>query len=62
MIELPTIVDAFAESFDHLPLLYAVRDDYRFLVTTGRLVRAVTVIGQRVADDTIVLFGIDIDA
>lgn len=61
VIDLPTISAAFAEDFDSFPLLYPDRDDYRYLVTTGRLVRAATVVGQLVADNSIVLFGIDID-
>lgn len=41
--------------------MYRDRDDYRYLVTTGRLVYAVVVVGQLVADGSIPLFGIDID-
>ncbi len=61
LIDLPTIADAFAERFDEFPALYPDREDYRYLVTTGRLVYAAVVIGQLVADGSILLFGIDID-
>lgn len=61
VIDLPTISAAFAEDFDTFPALYPDRDDYRYLVATGRLVRAATVVGQLVADGSIVLFGIDIE-
>ncbi|MEM9712005.1 MAG: hypothetical protein AAGA17_07280 [Actinomycetota bacterium] len=61
LIDLPTIAEGFAERFDELPSLYPDRSDYRYLVATGRLVRAVVVTGQLVDHDSIVLFGIDID-
>lgn len=38
MIDLPTIFDAFAEDFDDFPTLFSGRHDYRYLVTTGKLV------------------------
>ena len=61
VIDLPTISDAFAEHFDEFPAMYPDRDDYRYLVATGKLVRAALVVGQLVADGSIVLFSIDID-
>ncbi len=61
LIELPSIADAFAESFDEFPALFIGRDDYRYLVTTGTLIAAAVVVGQLVADGSIVLFGIEID-
>ena len=61
MIDLPTISDAFAEQFDEFPPMYPDRDDYSYLVTTGKLVRAAIVVGQLVADGSIVLFSIDIE-
>ncbi len=51
----------FAERFDDLPTLYPDRDDYRYLVATGLLVRAATITAQLVADGSVVLFGVDID-
>lgn len=61
LIDLPTIADAFGERFDELLRLYPERDDYRYLVAGGRLVYAVVVVGQLINDDTISLFGIEID-
>jgi hypothetical protein len=61
LIELPTIAETFAERFDELLRLYPERDDYRYLVAGGRLVYAVVVVGQRTDDDSISLFGIEID-
>ena len=60
LIELPTIADAFAERFDDLLRLYPERDDYRYLVAGGRLVYAV-VVGHLIDDNSISLFGIEID-
>ncbi len=61
LIELPTIAEAFGERFDELLRLYPERHDYRYLVAGGRLVYAVVVVGQLINDDTISLFGIEID-
>ena len=61
VIDLPTISDAFAEHFDEFPAVYPDRDDYRYLVVTGKLVKAALVIGQLMADGSIVLISIDID-
>jgi len=61
LIDLPSIADAFAEGFDQLPQMYPDRNDYRYLVSTGRLVRAAVIVGQLVPDGSIVLFGIDVD-
>jgi hypothetical protein len=62
LIDLPSIADTFAEQFEQLPTMYRDRDDYRYLVTTGRLVAAAVVVGQLVADGSIVLFTVDLDA
>ncbi|MGQ0433687.1 MAG: hypothetical protein ACT452_14910 [Microthrixaceae bacterium] len=61
LIDLPPIADAFAESFDEFPAMFTGREDYRYLVTTGTLIAVAVVIGQLVADGSIVLFGIEID-
>jgi hypothetical protein len=47
--ELLEIVEKFAVSFDELPALISGRDDYRILISTGRVVRAYTVVGQATA-------------
>jgi len=61
VIDLPTVVDEFAESFDTLPIAYPDRPDYRVLVVGGSLIAASVVVGQLVADDTVVLLGIELD-
>ena len=45
-IELLRIVDRFAGQFDDLPEMIPGRDDYRMLLTSGVLVRALNVVGQ----------------
>ncbi len=61
VIELPTISDAFAEHFDEFLAVYPDRDDYRYLVVTGKLFKAALVVGQLIVDRSIVLISIDID-
>ena len=61
LVDLPTLSEVFAERFEELPALYADRDDYRYVVATGLLVRAATITAQLVPDGSIVLFGVDID-
>ena len=61
VLDLPTIVDRFAEDFESLALVYPGRSDYRVLVSTGTLVATSVVIGQLVADDTVVLLGVEVD-
>ena len=60
-IELLRIVDRFAERFDDLPELIPGRHDYRVLLTSGVLVRALNVVGQLAPDGAIELVSIDID-
>jgi hypothetical protein len=61
VIDLPTVVDEFAEHFDVLAVAYTDRPDYRVLVVGGTLVAAAVVVGQLLVDDSIVLLGIEID-
>ena len=61
LIDLPSIADMFATSFDELPAMYEGRTDYRYLVTTGSLVTAAVIVGQLHTDGSIILFGIEID-
>jgi len=61
VIDLPTIVDEFAEHFDTFPVAYPDRPDYRVLVVGGTLVAAAVVVGQLVAEDGIVLLGVELD-
>ena len=51
----------FAERFDTLVPAFGGREDYRILVTSGALVAASVVIGQRIASGVIVLLGTEID-
>ena len=60
-IELLRVVDRFAEQFDDLPELIPGRSDYRVLLTSGVLVRALNVVGQLASDGAIELVSIDID-
>ena len=60
-IELLRIVDRFAEDFDALPGAIPGRRDYRVLLTSGVLVRALNVVGQLSSDGAVELVAIDID-
>ena len=60
-MELLRIADRFAERFDELPELIPGRSDYRVLLISGVLVRALNVVGQLTADGTVELVSIDID-
>lgn len=59
--ELIEIVDRFANGFEELPEPIVGRRDYRVLMSTGILVRAYTVIGQRAADGAIELTSLELD-
>lgn len=54
-------VEQFATGWEALPRLIPARDDYRLLISRGRLVYAFVVEGQLAADGTIELVGIDLD-
>lgn len=60
-IELLRVVDRFAVRFDDLPELIPGRSDYRVLLISGVLVRALNVVGQLASDGAIELVSIDID-
>ena len=51
VVDLPTVVDEFAENFDKLPIAYPGRSDYRVLVIRGILVAA-AVAGRYNNDDS----------
>lgn len=61
LVDLPTIAEEFAERFDALPSMYAARSDYRYLVSTCRLITAALVVGQLTNDGTVALVSIEID-
>ena len=54
-------MDWFANEFDDLPELIPGRSDYRVLLTSGVLVRALNVVGQLASDGAVELVSIDID-
>ena len=60
-IELMEIVDRFATGFDSLSPLFDGRTDYRVLVKSGLLVRAMKVIGVIASDGAIELVGLELD-
>lgn len=59
--ELLRIVDRFAVDFDVLPRVFAERDEYRLLVTSGTLVPGFSVVGQLAPDGAVELIQLDID-
>ena len=60
-LELFEIIERFAVGFDDLPALFPNRGDYRILISTGKLVRAFSVVGQLSADGSVELVSLDID-
>ena len=59
--DLLAAIERFATSRDELPRLIAGRDDYRVLISRGRLVYAFVVEGQLADDGTIELVSIELD-
>lgn len=59
--DLLAVVERFATGFDDLPQPIPGRQDYRVLITTGRLVAAVAVTGQLAGDRAVELVQLDID-
>lgn len=59
--ELLAIIDKFATAWDTLPEQIPGRPDYRLLISAGRLVPMVAVVGQLAPDDAIELIDITID-
>ncbi len=59
--ELPAIEDDFALRFDELLEVIPGRLDYRQVITTGRLVPAIAIVGQLTADGSVLLLGIELD-
>jgi hypothetical protein len=59
--ELPAIEDDFALRFEQLGTVITGRDDYRQVITAGRLVRGIAVVGQLLADDSVTLMGVELD-
>ena len=60
-LELPAIIDRFAEGFDDLPEIEPGVGSARMLIAAGVLVGAVVVYGLLADDDVIDLIGVSID-
>jgi hypothetical protein len=60
VLDLPTIVDAFATGFDDLPEAIEGTPAARVLIGAGRLARAFAVYGLLFDDGSIDLIGVDI--
>lgn len=54
-------IERFAVGWDDLPALIPGRDDYRVLISRGRLVYAFVVEGQLADDGTIELVSLELD-
>ena len=59
--ELPAIEDEFALRFEQLSEVIPGRSDYRQVLTTGRLVAGIAIIGQLAADGAVLLLGVELD-
>ena len=60
-VELVPIIEEFATGFFELPTLISGRSDYRLLIRTGMLFRAMSVTGQQVQDGAVELLKLEID-
>ena len=60
-VDLPDIVERFAEGWEDLPALIPGREDYRILVGAGRVVAFFAVEAQLARDGSIELIGVEID-
>jgi hypothetical protein len=59
--ELPAIEDDFALRFEELSEVIPGRPDYRQIITTGRLVPGISIVGQELADGSVLLLGVELD-
>jgi hypothetical protein len=59
--ELPAIEDDFAMRFEELPEVIPDRPDYRQVITTGRLVPIIAIIGHLTPDGSVLLLGVELD-
>ena len=60
-VELPEIIEEFAVDLDKVPPLIRGRSDYRLLIKTGVLFRAISVTAQLVSDGSVELLQLGID-
>ena len=59
--DLPAVIDEFATGWEALPQLIPGRPEYRVLVTAGRLVAMISVVGQLTADGAVELVEVELD-
>ena len=59
--ELPAIEDDFALRFEELGEVIPGRPDYRQIITAGRLVPGIAIVGQLTADGSVLLLGVELD-
>ncbi len=59
--EFPAIEDDFALRFEELPEVIPDRSDYRQVITSGRLVAGIAIVGQLTADGSVLLLGVELD-
>ncbi len=59
--ELPAIEEDFALRFEELPEVIPGRPDYRQIITTGRLVPMIAIVGQVNADGSVLLLGVELE-
>jgi len=59
--ELPAIEDEFALRFEALAEVIPGRSDYRQVITAGRLVTGIAIVGQLLSDGSVSLLGVELD-
>ncbi|MFT5530769.1 MAG: hypothetical protein ACI91O_000782 [Candidatus Poriferisodalaceae bacterium] len=59
--ELPAIEDDFAVRFEQLAEVIPGRPDYRQIITAGRLVSGIAIVGQLGSDGSVLLLGVELD-
>jgi hypothetical protein len=59
--DLLPLIDVIAEEFDNLPVALPGHPDYRVLITAGRLVARVSIMGMLTADGSVELIQLDLD-
>ncbi len=59
--ELPAIEDDLALRFEELGEVIAGRPDYRQIITAGRLVPDIAIVGRLTADGAVLLIGVELD-
>ena len=60
-VELVEIIERFATGFDRLSKPIVGREDYRILIKSGVLIRAMQITGQQMPDGSVELLRLDLD-